>query len=237
MFHVAHLSVWDMIFGKPALPHVRATISAGTAPVTIQPSGMDRFSLRMWRGNPVTDQKCDLSTAANSILARADELAVRAVGLENRFNPVVEFAALFRKEIPRELLPLQKIYHKINIISGSSCISTYQPSGDRFKQEITDKIHSVEVSGRAYSGEEDTIAVVTVTLPKRDRPNEPRFLLDCRPRHAVTIRNHTLQPNTEEATEFVAARPQWSKIDITDGYYNIQIEPDSEKHSTILCYM
>ena len=84
-----------MILGKPVLQDVQATISAGTAPVTIQPRGMDRFFLPTWRGNPLTDQKSDLSTATNSILAKADELAVRAVELENRFNPVIAFATPF----------------------------------------------------------------------------------------------------------------------------------------------
>ena len=55
MFYVAHLSGCDMILGKLPLQDVRATISAGTATVTIQPTGMDRFPLRMWRGNRVTD--------------------------------------------------------------------------------------------------------------------------------------------------------------------------------------
>ena len=99
MFYVAHLSGWDIILGKPVHQDVRATISAGTAPVTIQPPGMDRFPQRMWRGNRVTDQKPDLSTAPNSILARADELAVRAAELEDQFHPVAEFATLFPKEI------------------------------------------------------------------------------------------------------------------------------------------
>ena len=48
MFYVAHISGWDMIVGIPALQDVRATSSAGTAPVTIQPTGMHMFSLRMW---------------------------------------------------------------------------------------------------------------------------------------------------------------------------------------------
>ena len=109
-----------MILGKPALQDVRATISAGTAPVTSQPPGVDRFPLRMWRGNRVTDQKSDLSTAANSILARADELAVRAAVLEDQFNPVAEFATLFPKELPMELPRLRKINQKINILPGSS---------------------------------------------------------------------------------------------------------------------
>ena len=60
MFCVAHLSGWDRILVKPALQDVRATISAGTAPGTIPPPGMDRFPLRMWRGNRITDQEPDL---------------------------------------------------------------------------------------------------------------------------------------------------------------------------------
>ena len=139
-----------MILGKPALQDVRATISAGSALVTIQPPAMNRFSMRMWRGNQVTDQKPDLSTAANSILAQRDELAVRAAELDHQFNPVAEFAALFPYEIPGGLPPLRKINHKINIISGSSCRLTYRPSGDRLKQEITDKINREEIPGMAH---------------------------------------------------------------------------------------
>ena len=81
MFYVAHLSASDMIRGQPALQDARATISAGTGTVTIQSTRMDRFYLRMWRGNLVTDQKSDLETAANSMLARADVLAVRGAEL------------------------------------------------------------------------------------------------------------------------------------------------------------
>ena len=47
MYYVGQLSGWDMILGKTALQDVRATTSAGTAPFTIQPPGMDRFSLRV----------------------------------------------------------------------------------------------------------------------------------------------------------------------------------------------
>ena len=75
------------------------------------------------------------------------------------------------------------------------------------------------------------------TQPKPDKPTEHRFLLDCRPRNAVTIRRHTPLPNMEEAIEFVAARPWWSKIDLTDAYHNIRIDPDSERHTTFLCHM
>ena len=114
-----------MIVRNPLLQDVRATISAGTAPVTIQPRAMDGFPVRMWRVYRVPDQKSDLATAANSIRIRHDEVAVRAAELENRFNTVVECPALFSKEIPRKLPPLRKINHKFNIITASSCIQRY----------------------------------------------------------------------------------------------------------------
>ena len=47
MFNVAHLSGCDMIIAKHGLQNVRASISAGTVPVTIQPPGIDRFQLHM----------------------------------------------------------------------------------------------------------------------------------------------------------------------------------------------
>ena len=139
---------------------------AGTAPVTRQPPGMDRFSLRIWRGNRVTDRKSHLSTPANGILARADEVAVRAAELENRFHTGAEFAGLFLQGIPRRLPSLQKINYTINIIPASSEIPTYRSSGDRFKQKITDEIHSEEISARVYGAEQNTNVVVMFRQPK-----------------------------------------------------------------------
>ena len=109
-----------MIIGKPTLQDVRTTITAGTAPVTIQLPDMHRASPHMWRGNRVTNEKSELSTAANYILAGEDEVPLRAAELENHCNSVADFTALFPQEIPRELPPLRKINHNRNIITGSS---------------------------------------------------------------------------------------------------------------------
>ena len=120
----------------------------------------------------------------------------------------------------------------MNIIPGSSCIPTYRLSGDRFKQEIINKMNSEQISGRVCRDEEDTNSVVMFTQHKRDRPKEPRLLPYCRPRNAVTIRNHSPLPNIEQVIEIVAARQLCSKIDLTDGYHNIRINPGSEKHNS-----
>ena len=62
---------------------------------------MKTFSLRMWRGTRVIDQKSNMSTAANSMLAQADELAVSDAKRKNECNAVAELAPLFQKEISR----------------------------------------------------------------------------------------------------------------------------------------
>ena len=200
-----------------------ATMSASTATMTIQRPAVGRLSLHMWQGNQVTDQQSELAIAANSMLTRADVVA--------------EFAALLLKAILRELLRLQKINHNINIIPVSSCIPTYWPSGDRLNPEITDKINRVDISGRVARVEQDTNAVVMFNQLPQDRPKEPRFLLHRRPWNGIAIRNQTPLPNTEQAREFVAVKPLWNKIDLTDVYHNIRIDPDSEQHNTFLCHI
>ena len=71
---------------------------------------------------------------------------------------------------------------------------------------------------------------------KHERPNEPRFLLDCRPRNNVTIRNHTPIPNIEELIEFVEPKPFWTIIDLANCYFNVRIDPDWEQHSTFITF-
>ena len=85
--------------------------------------------------------------------------------------------------------------------------------------------------------EEDTNTVVMCIQLQRDRPKGARFLVDCTPQNVAIFQNHTTLLHIEEALELVAARPSWSKIDITPGYHNICPDSDSEKHRTFLCQM
>jgi len=66
---------------------------------------------------------------------------------------------------------------------------------------------------------------------------EPRFLIDCIPRNEVIISDPTPLPNIKEILNWTAARIFKSKLDLTDGYHNIRIHPDSVKHSTIVTHM
>ena len=132
---------------------------------------------------------------------------------------------------------LHEIPDMIHGISGSCWIPTYPPSGDRFKEEITDNIKSQEISERLSRAEDDTNAVVMFTQPKHDRVRKVRFLLDCSLRNAVTIRQHTSLPNIEEGIDIVTTRSTCRVIDPTDVYHNICMNSESAKHTTCLWHI
>ena len=44
-------------------------------------------------------------------------------------------------------------------------------------------------------------------------------------------------PRMEHIIDFVGSRPSRSKLDLTDGYHNIRIHPESVKDSTFCCHM
>ena len=75
------------------------------------------------------------------------------------------------------------------------------------------------------------------TEPKRDKPPEARFLLDCIPRNLVTHDDKTPMPSMEQIEEFIGSRPFRSKLDLTDRYHDIKIHPDSVSDSTFTCHM
>jgi len=71
----------------------------------------------------------------------------------------------------------------------------------------------------------------------RDDPTKPWHILDARDQNNIVDSNYTPLPSIVELMKLVNARKYWSKIDLADGYYNIRIEEDSEKHSTYLTQM
>ena len=80
-------------------------------------------------------------------------------------------------------------------------------------------------------------AVIIFVIPKISNPIETRFILDYILRNKVTIKDQTTLLNMEEILDFVVSRPFRSKLDLTDGYHNIRIEPDSVLHSIFLISM
>ena len=71
-------------------------------------------------------------------------------------------------------------------------------------------------------------------VAKRDQPDKPRFVTDCRLRNPAVSKKQTPLPNIDKLIELVAAYPVWSKIDLADGYFNISVEESWEKWKTVL---
>ena len=77
-----------------------------------------------------------------------------------------------------------------------------------------DKItQELDIGGLNYPTQEITNAIVLFTQPKKDRPNEPRFLLDCTPGNLVTEADYTPLLNIKEFIELVVTCFFCSKID------------------------
>jgi len=233
-----------MILGKPALTALNALIPAGPKPVTIQPEGMARFTLKECRKaglatGQVTSAALFIEDEASDYLLTLFEFMVSAMSLgESReFNPFVEFAQLFPATTPNELPLLRTINHRIWPKPGSTWVPKWRPSPSKSYTELTRHLTEEEASGRIYRGEHDTNAVVLFAQAKRDDPTKPRRILDARDWNEAVDPNHTPLLSIEELMELVAARKYWSKIDLADGYHNIRIEEDSAQHSTFLTHI
>ena len=118
--YVAHPAGWEMILGKPALTVLNDLIPAGPKPVTIQPEGMARFALKVWRKagaamGQVTSAALTIEDEVPDNLLPLFEFMVSAMSLgESReFNPFVKFTQLFPATILNELLPLRTINYRI----------------------------------------------------------------------------------------------------------------------------
>jgi len=137
--------------------------------------------------------------------------------------------------MPKEMPPYSTINHIIRVKEGSTWKPTFKPTRNRFKNEIMDKITHELDTGRLYDPtQEITNAFVLFTQPKKERPNEPRFLLDCRPSNLVTEPDYTPLPNNEEFIELVASCFFGSKIDLPDGFHNVAVAKESEIHNAIM---
>ena len=76
--------------------------------------------------------------------------------------------------------------------------------------------------------------MVIFCVAKRDQPDKPRFVTDCRLRKQAVYKKQTPLLNIDKLIELVAAYPVWSKIDLAHRYFYIRGEESSEKCNTVL---
>ena len=87
-------------------------------------------------------------------------------------------------------------------------------------------------TGRIYPAK-DSAACSMFMIKKHDKQNEARFLHDLVDRNTNTRKDNTPILYIPSIINTVARHPYISKIDLTDGYYNVSIEPQSEQFTSL----
>ena len=155
-------------------------------------------------------------------------------------NPVTEFSHLFPEEKPTELHalrePLEMIQHRIDVILNLVWKPRFPSTYNQFKYPNTKNIITELETGRIV-GSKSSNSIGMFTQPKRDKPEEARFLLDCIHRNLVTHKDKTPIPSMKQIKEFMGSRPSRSQLDLTDEYHNIRIHPDLVSDSTFICHI
>ena len=152
---------------------------------------------------------------------------------ELAYDPIKEFPEVFPKEKLTELPPLRHINHSIDIIDKvvhqNMRPRRIRPT-ERFLPQLREKIDQELASGRIYPTQ-DSSACSMFMIQKHDKKDQARFLHDLVDRNTNTRKNNTPIPDIPSIINTVARHPYRSKIDLTDGYHNVRINPDDEKYT------
>ena len=70
--------------------------------------------------------------------------------------------------------------HRIDAKPESEWLPARGPSAHKFGQPIKDKLNAEIKSGSTYPASNDKNAVVMLYVAKRDQPNQPRVVTECR---------------------------------------------------------
>ena len=97
--------------------------------------------------------------------------------------------------------------------------------------QLRDKINAELETGQIYPAQ-DSAACSMFMIKKHDKQNEARFLHDLVDRNANMRKDITSILDIPSIINTVARHPYRSKIDLTDGYHNVRIEPESEEFTS-----
>ena len=188
----------------------------------------------------IEDNDSDYNNIEPSREVEPDPIVTNALSTLGMYNPVAEFPELFSGEKPTELPPLREhleiIQHRNDVMPNSEWKPRFPSTYNQFKDQITKKIITELETGRIVQSKSSN-SIGMFRQPKKDKPLEARFLLYCIARNLVTHEDKTLMPSMEHIKDFIAYRPFRSKLDLTDGYYNIRIHLDSVRYSTFTWHM
>ena len=86
-------------------------------------------------------------------------------------------------------------------------------------------------NGIAVQGSAPYVAPI-FGVPKK-APGEIRCVIDLKERNKYTVRDYTPIPNQPIFRDHVASLPFSSKIDMSNAYYQVRVEPEDEIKNSI----
>ena len=169
-----------------------------------------------------------------------DPVTCNALITRTIYDPTKEFADLFPVEKPTEIpivrYTMEIMQHRIDVITNSHRSARFPSRYNQFKDQITQEIHT-ELETATVVPSTSRNAIGMFTQPTRDKQHEARFLLNRVPRNHVTQKDITPMPSMEQIIDFAGSRPFRSQLDLTDGYHNIRIHPESVKDTNFSYHM
>jgi RNase H-like domain found in reverse transcriptase/Reverse transcriptase (RNA-dependent DNA polymerase)/Integrase zinc binding domain len=138
----------------------------------------------------------------------------------------VESASDILTGAPPNLPPLREVNHKIPLIDESKQYNYHLPRcPDALKTQLSDKIQRYTNAGWWEETNVSQAAPMLCVLKKSTTP-KLRTVIDGRKRNDNTVKDVTPFPDQEEIRNDVARAKYRSKIDMSDAYEQIRVEPN-----------
>jgi len=234
---VAALKDWDVILGSPALRDMKVIINMGTMTVSIQPTEHPHFTLQQWISVLATKtiRKRMQPAFPPPIYAQSEnQIVSAATTLKETVNPFDEFLDIF-PETKNLDLPLLRLGmdHRIQLKDPDLKISPRNLKlKHKFLPQLFEKLRQEQKSGQVYKPiPPDQSCSAIFMIPKIDKPDEVRFLHDLVAQNDNTYDDSPNIPDQSNIINRVANAKFRSKIDLSDGYHNLRIIPENEKHT------
>ena len=142
-----------------------------------------------------------------------------------------EFPSVFpdSEKIPVTLPPLRKgLNYQITLQESelSNYRNEYRPIPESKMKQLSKWLQEWKENDIAVNGPAPYAAPI-FGIPKKE-PGEIRWVIDLKERNRYTIRDYTSIPNQPIIQNDVASHPFRSKIDMSNAYYEMRVEPADE---------
>jgi len=164
----------------------------------------------------------------------ANQIVSAATTLKEIVNPFDEFPDVFPETKNLELPPLRPAMdYRILLQDPNLEINSRNLKlKHKFLPQLLEKLRQQQKSGRVYKpNPPDTSCSAIFIIPKIDKPDEARFLHDLVARNDNTYDDPLNIPDQSNIINTVANANFRSKVDLSDGYHNLRIIPEHEKHT------